>query len=77
MAEPGGKVPEIPSDRKDKARNSSRRALQATLGPDVSSEEELSRLMSKDPLFFHMDREIHPIITPEAHRKLVRELFDR
>lgn len=42
---------------------------------DVGSEEELSRLVSRDPLFFHTDREIHPIISPEAHRKLVRELF--
>jgi len=43
---------------------------------DVGSEEELSRLVSKDPLFFHTDREIYPIITPEAHRKLVKELFE-
>jgi len=44
---------------------------------DVDSEEELSRLVSKDPLFFHMDREIHPIITPEAHMKLIKELFGK
>jgi len=44
---------------------------------DVGSDEELSRLLSRDPLFFHMEREIHPIISQEAHRKLIRELIEK
>jgi len=44
---------------------------------DVGSDEELSRLVSKDPLFFHMERQIYPVITPEAHRGLVKELLGK
>jgi len=44
---------------------------------DVGSDEELSRLVSRDPLFFHMEREIYPIIAQEAHRKLIKELLER
>jgi len=40
---------------------------------DVESEEDLSRLISKDPLFFHSRRRIYPLITPEAHKQLIRE----
>jgi len=44
---------------------------------DVGSDEELSRLLSRDPLFFHTEREIYPIISQEAHRKLIRELLEK
>jgi len=40
---------------------------------NVESEEDLSRLISKDPLFFHSRRRIYPLITPEAHKRLIRE----
>jgi len=33
--------------------------------------------VSKDPLFFHMERQIYPLITPEAHRRLVKELLEK
>jgi muconolactone delta-isomerase len=44
---------------------------------DVGSDEELSRLLSRDPLFFHMEREIYPVIAQEAHRKLIKELLEK
>lgn len=44
---------------------------------DVGSDEELSRLLSRDQRFFHMEREIHPIISQEAHRKLIGEPLEK
>jgi muconolactone delta-isomerase len=42
---------------------------------DVSSDEELSRLISEDPLFFHSEREIYPLTTRETHKKYLKELL--
>jgi len=42
---------------------------------DVSSDEELSRLISEDPLFFHSEREIYPLTTREIHKKYLKELL--
>jgi len=44
---------------------------------DASSEDELSRVVSDDPLFFYSHREIYPLITLEAHRKHMRELLKK
>ena len=44
---------------------------------DVGADEELSRLVNRDPLFFHMERQIYPVITPEAHRELLKELLQK
>jgi len=42
---------------------------------DVQSDEELSRLISQDPLFFHSERKIYPLTTRETHKKYLKELF--
>lgn len=42
---------------------------------DVSSEEELSRIVSQDPMFFHSRRRVYPLISAETHEKIVREAF--
>jgi len=44
---------------------------------DVSSDEELSKLISEDPLFFHSERKIYPLTTRETHKKYLRELLGR
>jgi len=42
---------------------------------NADSEEELSRIVSEDPLFFHSDREICPLTTREVHKKQVKKLL--
>jgi len=42
---------------------------------DVASDEELSRLIGEDPLFFHSERKIYPLTTRETHKKYLRELL--
>jgi len=42
---------------------------------DVSSDEELSRLIGDDPLFFYSRREIYPLTTREIHKKYLKELL--
>ena len=42
---------------------------------DVDSEEELSKIISEDPLFFHSEREIYPLTTRDTHKKYLRQLF--
>lgn len=42
---------------------------------EVTSDEELSRIISEDPLFFHMEREVYPLTTRETHKKYLRQLF--
>ncbi len=44
---------------------------------DVASDDELSKIVSEDPLFFHSEREIHPLTTREIHKKHLRELLGR
>jgi len=44
-------------------------------GADVSSDEELSRLIGDDPLFFYSRREIYPLTTRETHKKYLKELL--
>jgi len=44
---------------------------------DVDSEEELSRLVGDDPLFFHSRRKICPLTSLESHRKYLRELLKK
>lgn len=43
----------------------------------VDSDEELSRIISEDPLFFDSEREIYPLTTREAHAKRLLELLKR
>jgi len=42
---------------------------------DVNSDEELSRIISEDPLFFHSERKVYPLTTREAHKKYLRKLL--
>jgi len=44
---------------------------------NVASDEELSRIISEDPLFFDSEREIYPLTTREAHEKRLLELLRR
>jgi len=44
---------------------------------NVDSDEELSRIISEDPLFFDSERKIYPLTTREAHEKRVLELLRR
>lgn len=43
----------------------------------VDSDEELSRIISEDPLFFDSMRKIYPLTTREAHEKRLLELLKR
>ncbi|MDH5441550.1 MAG: muconolactone Delta-isomerase family protein [Candidatus Bathyarchaeota archaeon] len=42
---------------------------------DVDSDEELTRIVSEDPLFFQSEREIYPLTSRETHKKQVRQLL--
>jgi len=44
---------------------------------NVDSDEELSRIISEDPLFFDSERKIYPLTTREAHEKRLQELLRR
>lgn len=41
----------------------------------VNSDEELSRIISEDPLFFHSEREVYPLTTRETHKRYLKQLF--
>ena len=42
---------------------------------DASSDDELSKIVSEDPLFFYSGRRIYPLTTFEVHMKHFSELF--
>ena len=42
---------------------------------NAESDEELSRIVSQDPLFYYTKREIYPLTTPEVHKKHMREIL--
>jgi muconolactone delta-isomerase len=42
---------------------------------DVDSDEELTKIVSEDPLFFQSEREIYPLTSRETHKKQVRQLL--
>ena len=42
---------------------------------DVGSDEELSRIISEDPLFFHSEREVYPLTSRETHKKYLKQLL--
>ncbi len=41
----------------------------------VSSDEELSSIIGRDPLFFQSQREVYPLTTVQTHKKYVEELL--
>jgi len=42
---------------------------------NAENDEELSWIVSQDPLFYHTKREIYPLTTPEVHKKHIREIL--
>ena len=42
---------------------------------DVHSDEELTKIVSEDPLFFQSEKEIYPLTSRETHKKQVRQLL--
>ncbi len=42
---------------------------------NVASDEELSRVISEDPMFFHSERQVYPLTTRETHKKYLRKLL--
>jgi len=43
----------------------------------ANSDEDLSRIISEDPLFFDSEREIYPLTSREAHEKRLMEMLRR
>lgn len=44
---------------------------------NVESDEELSKIIGDDPLFFESERKIYPLTTREAHEKRLLEMLKR
>jgi len=42
---------------------------------NVNSDEELTRIVGEDPLFFHSEREVYPLTTRETHKKYLKQLL--
>jgi uncharacterized protein YciI len=42
---------------------------------DVDSDEELSKIIGEDPLFFHSEREVYALTTREVHKKQLKQIF--
>jgi hypothetical protein len=42
---------------------------------NVNSDEDLSRIIGQDPLFFNLEREIYPLTTRQTHEKQIRQLL--
>ena len=44
---------------------------------NVSDDDELSRVIGEDPMFFHLDRELYPLTTRESHEKRVKAMLQK
>jgi uncharacterized protein YciI len=42
---------------------------------NADSDEELSRIVGEDPLFFYSQRQIYPLTTREVHKKRLRQII--
>ena len=42
---------------------------------NAKSDEELSRIIGEDPLFFYTEREIYPLTTREAHKRRLERII--
>jgi uncharacterized protein YciI len=42
---------------------------------NADSDEELSKIVGEDPLFFHSQRQIYPLTTREVHKKRLRQII--
>jgi muconolactone delta-isomerase len=44
---------------------------------NVNSDEELSKIIGQDPLFFNLEREIYPLTTRQTHEKQIKQLLKK
>ena len=44
---------------------------------NAETDEQLSRVIGQDPLFFECDREVYPLTTRQTHEKQIRELLQQ
>jgi hypothetical protein len=44
---------------------------------NIESDEELSKIIGQDPMFFDLDREIYPLTTRQTHEKQIRQLLGK
>jgi hypothetical protein len=42
---------------------------------NVNSDEQLSKVIGQDPMFFHLEREVYPLTTRQTHEKQIRQLL--
>jgi muconolactone delta-isomerase len=42
---------------------------------NVDSDEDLSKIVGRDPMFFDSKREIYPLTTRQTHERQIRELL--
>ena len=42
---------------------------------NAANEEELSKIIGEDPMFFELEREIYPLTTRENHEKQIRKIL--
>ncbi len=42
---------------------------------NVNSDEQLSKVIGQDPMFFHLEREIYPLTTRQTHEQQIRQLL--
>ena len=42
---------------------------------NVNSDEELSRVIGEDPMFFQIEREVYPLTTSATHEKQIKRLL--
>jgi muconolactone delta-isomerase len=47
----------------------------AMLIVNVDSDEQLSKIIGQDPLFFDCEREIYPLTTRQTHEQQIKELL--
>ncbi len=42
---------------------------------NVESDEELTKIIGEDPLFFYSERQVYPLTTREIHKKHLRQIL--
>jgi len=42
---------------------------------NANSDEELSKIVGEDPLFFHAKRKLYPLTTREVHKKRLKQIL--
>jgi len=42
---------------------------------DVNSDDELSKIVGEDPMFFHSEREVYALTTRETHKKYLKKVL--